>query len=125
MKAQWYLTRPICKAHDLDILTIKTLDEFRSVADICEDNKQLFGWYVHIGGVAKDGRSPTNWYWVDDNKRISYNAPWKSGQPDHYGNNEYCLSLTRDDGFKFNDIPCHGSWEEKFICQSVRYVGSG
>lgn len=88
-----------------------------AVSSMCERNKNMFGTYVHIGGIAKVGRSTSEWYWVTTNQKVSYNMPWASSQPDHYGGNEWCLTLAKNQGFKFNDINCHGSWEERFICQ--------
>lgn len=120
MKAQWYLTRPICKAHGYDIATIGTLDEWENLAEMCMANKTLFGSFTHVGGVAAASPSKTEWYWVNGNKKVSYRMPWQAGQPDFNGRNEWCLSLASNDGFRFNDIPCQGSWEERFICESVR-----
>lgn len=120
MDAQWYLTRPICKAHGFDILTIETLDEFNSVVQFCEENEELFGNNVHIGGATIVGGSPNHWYWITTNEKISNDLPWAKGAPDHYNNKEFCLALIKAQGFKFNDIPCQGGWYSKFICESVR-----
>lgn len=124
MKAQWHLTRPICRAHGFDIVTIDSLDEWGAVASMCEARRKLFGRFVHVGGVAATSKSKTNWYWISTNKRVSYEMPWQKGQPDFSGINEWCLSMSTIDGFKFNDISCHGSWEERFICESVRYLNA-
>lgn len=85
-----------------------------------EDRRELFGGYIHIGGVAAASRSKNNWYWTDNNERVSYELPWQNGQPDFYNNDEWCLSLATGDGFKFNDIDCYGRSKERFICESVR-----
>jgi len=117
-KTHWMHARSICKAYGFDILTLDTLDEMNTVSSLCEQNRDMFGAYTHIGGMASVGKSNTDWYWVTTNQKVSYNMPWHNGQPDHYGNNEWCLTLAKDSRFKFNDINCFGSWEEKFICQS-------
>lgn len=117
-KAQWQLTRSICKSYGLDIVSLDTLEEMEAVSKMCEENRDLFGWFVHIGGMAKTGRSQTDWYWVNSNSKVSYNMTWQNGQPDFSGENEWCLSLHKDSKFKFNDITCYGSWEEKFICEN-------
>lgn len=118
MKSQWYLTRPICKAYGFDVVSLDTLEEMEAVADMCEENKNLFGWFIHIGGVASTSKSKTDWYWVNSNEKVSYDMLWQNGQPDFSGSNEWCLTLEKSSKFKFNDIPCHGSWEEKFICEA-------
>lgn len=122
MKSQWYLTRPICKAYGFDIVSLDTVEEMEAVAAMCEENKDLFGWYIHIGGVASTSKSKTDWYWVNSNRKVSYAMSWQNGQPDFSGSNEWCLTLGKSSKFMFNDIPCHGSWEEKFICESSTEV---
>ncbi|KAG4077812.1 hypothetical protein HA402_013746 [Bradysia odoriphaga] len=120
IKAEWHLARPICKAHGFDIVTIDTLEEWQVLAQLCEARRELFGWFVHIGGVATSSRSMTNWYWVTNNKQISDQLPWQNGQPDFFDGNEWCLTLASAEGFKLNDLSCYGSWAERFICESVR-----
>lgn len=89
---------------------------------MCEARKKWFGRLVHVGGVAATSKSKTDWYWVSTNKKVSYELPWQRGQPDFSRTNEWCLSLSTMDGFKFNDVSCYGMWEERFICESVRYL---
>lgn len=90
----------------------------QTVVNMCERNRNMFDAVVHIGGMAQIAKSTTEWYWVTTNQKVSYSMPWVAGQPDHYANNEWCLTLWKPYGFKFNDINCYGSWEQTFICQS-------
>lgn len=91
---------------------------------MCEKHKDEFGWFVHIGGMAKTGKSKTEWYWINrtTNDEVQYEMPWSDGQPDFSGGSEWCLSLQKSSQFKFNDISCYGSWEEKFICESLAEI---
>lgn len=98
-------------------MSLDTLDEMNAVSKMCEENRSLFGTFVHVGGMTQVGKSTTEWYWVNSNSKVSYTMPWQRGQPDFYGKNEWCLTLAKGDKFKFNDISCSGSWEELFICQ--------
>ncbi|XP_037025085.1 C-type lectin domain family 4 member A-like [Bradysia coprophila] len=119
-KAQWQYARPICHAYGFDIVSLETLEEYEAVAEMCEKERDLFGSFVHVGGVAISKRSKTDWYWVSSRQTVSYNMTWQDGQPDN--DNEWCLSLQKDGQFKFNDISCYGSWEEKFICQKIERI---
>lgn len=85
-----------------------------------EQNRDLFVSFVHIGGMAKTGRSKTDWYWVNSNSKVSYNMTWHNGQPDFSGDDEWCLSLGKGGQFRINDITCYGGWKEKFICESIK-----
>lgn len=110
--------RSICQAYGFDIVSLDTLDEMEAVARMCQNNQSLFTEYVHIGGIARTGKSKTDWYWVNSKSKVSYDMPWMDHQPDNYGNNEMCMSLARNHQFKVNDIPCYGGWEVTFICES-------
>lgn len=43
-----------------------------------------------------------------------------SGQPNNYLGRQNCLGISKEEtNFEFQDIDCHGRFEEKFICQKI------
>lgn len=59
-------------------------------------------------------------YWVGKNTKISYSLTFASGQPNNYLGRQNCLGLSKEEKtFEFQDIDCHGRFEEKFICQRI------
>lgn len=119
-KAQWQYARPICQSLGLDIVSLDTLGEYQAVAEMCEKERDFFGNFVHVGGIAISKQSKTEWYWVGSKQNVSYEMVWQDGQPDN--DNEWCLSLQKDGQFKFSDVSCYGGPEENFICQKVERI---
>ena len=87
-------------------------------------NLALIEVSAHVGAIATIARSSTEWYWVETSQKVSFPIPWLPGQPDNYGNNEMCMTITKASvsSIFFNDIPCSEIILRNFICQTVSYV---
>jgi hypothetical protein len=103
----------------MELLSLNTIREATTFFDICKRRESLFETYTHIGGITLAGRTTDLWYWVNSGRRASYPMLFAPGQPDFAGSIEYCLSIVKggDNNFYFNDIPCWGGYEVKFVCQ--------
>lgn len=115
--ASWIHSRSICKAYEMDFVSLDTLAEAQNFLKICRENAGYFGRWTHIGGITLEGASTESWYWVDSGNHINYTLNFGSGQPDNYGGNELCLSIGKYAGnqFYFNDIRCEVT--AVFVCQ--------
>lgn len=79
-----------------------------------------FHRWTHIGGVSKFVGKHREWYWVGKNTKISYPITFATGQPNNYLGRQNCLGISKEENtFEFQDIDCHGRFEEKFICQRI------
>ena len=122
-KSQWVHTRSICKAYDMDVLELETLDESNKFRAMCKENYQWFDEHTHIGAITLTGRSLDQWYWVSSGRQIDYLMHFIPGQPDNSMGNELCLALWRDssNNFLFNDIFCqkqpYDDRDFKFVCE--------
>ena len=122
-KSQWTLTRSICKAYDMDVLELETLDESNKFRAMCKENYQWFDHHTHIGAITLVDKSPTEWYWVSSGKKVKFALEFLAGEPDNNLNTEHCLSLWRgnSNNFMFNDIYCnvekHDDRDFKFVCE--------
>ena len=87
-------------------------------------NLALIDLAAHVGGIATIARSATEWYWVETSQKVSFPIPWLAGQPDNYGNNEMCMTITKlsASSAAFADVPCSETILRNFICQTVNYV---
>ena len=75
---------------------------------------------VWIGGRADLNRE---WTW-SDNTTTFYYSNWNSGEPNNANNNEYCLSIQRQNGH-WNDDNCGDS--KPYVCSVLKsnaYPGS-
>jgi hypothetical protein len=104
----------------MEILSLDTLKEATTFFNTCKLSESLFETYTHIGGITMTGRTTDLWYWVNSGKRVNYVMPFAPGEPNFAGNVEYCLSIVKGGGnFYYNDVPCFGGYELKFVCQKT------
>lgn len=86
------------------------------------DNSPLFDQFTHLGGVASIPKTSTEWFWVENTKKVNFTLVFGNGLPDNYGGNEVCLTLGyTSNTFYFNDLKCYESYIFKFVCQSILY----
>ena len=119
-KSSWFKAKSICKSFDLELVSFETLNEAQVFLDICKNNefiKSLGSPYIHVDGMTQTPHSPTEWYWTNSGRKVSFRIPWQNGQPDFDGD-EYCLSVVANEGF--NDLPCE-TYIGSFICQRLDY----
>lgn len=120
----WVHTRSICKAYDMDVLSLDSAEEADAFLSLCYSMSSIFGWQTHIGGMTTEAKSLTNWYWVVTNKKINFPMNWAPGEPNDL-KSEKCLGVVKEhsDGkFYFNDLPCADGTKYKFVCQKVTYA---
>lgn len=67
-----------------------------------------------IGGTNL-GNEP-HFYWMGYKKPINF-TDWLEGQPDNWRDNENCMEIWTDNGFKWNDRKC--SDLSNFICEQM------
>lgn len=100
----------------MDFASFDTLEEFEFFKDFYRENLELVGEHIFIGAIATEPSSKYDWYWVSSNKRITYDLPWSEDEPNYANDNEWCLLLTQNYDFKFNDVAPDG-YKLKFLCQ--------
>lgn len=112
--------RSICLAHNFDIASLDTLDEFNYVSSQCKQHQNLISNdYVLIDGLAMSPKTSKDWYWTNSGNKINYTMPWSPKKLDFAHQSEWCLSLGPAEIYQFNDIRCNGE-EYSFICQKAR-----
>lgn len=119
-EASWMLARTYCKTYGMDLATFETERELTSFNMMATRSKFYFDRWTHVGGVSKFVDKHREWYWVGTNKKINYQIQFATGQPNNYLGRQNCLGLSKEEReFEFQDIDCHGRFEEKFLCQKI------
>lgn len=112
--------RSFCKTYDMDLAQFDTAYEFSNFVKQAMRSYQHFDRWTHIGGIAKFTEKDRHWFWVGKNARISYPLQFAPSQPNNYLGRQNCLGISKEETtFEFQDIDCHGRFEEKFICQKI------
>jgi hypothetical protein len=122
-EANWINSRSYCKTYDMDLASFDTNYEFTNFAKFAWNSSSFyFDRWTHVGGISKliaQGKH-REWYWVASNKKVSYSMTFAAGQPNNFLGKQNCLGISKEeDTFEFQDIDCHGRFEEKFICQKI------
>jgi hypothetical protein len=106
----------------MDLAQFETSYEYSNFVKSAMKSFYYFHKWTHIGGISKIvGKNPhREWYWVGKNTKVSYPLNFASGQPNNYLGRQNCLGISKEEKtFEFQDIDCHGRFEEKFICQKI------
>nr|XP_028560448.1 C-type lectin BpLec-like [Podarcis muralis] len=97
-----------CGTHLASILNEKESDVVANYISANQKNASQ----VWIG--LHDPTERGHWRWLDD--EIYNYKRWDSHRPDNYNNEEYCVHLLKDAGFKkWNDVKCNNKYA--FICK--------
>ncbi|XP_053216156.1 C-type lectin BpLec-like [Podarcis raffonei] len=97
-----------CGTHLASILNEKESDVVANYISANQKNASQ----VWIG--LHDPTEKGHWRWLDD--EIYNYKRWDSHRPDNYNNEEYCVHLLMDTGFKkWNDVKCNNKYA--FICK--------
>lgn len=75
-----------------------------------------------LGGISKLTNDTRNreWYWIKTNQKIPFTLQFATGQPNNFLGRQNCLGISKEElTFEFQDIDCHGRFEEKFICEKI------
>lgn len=119
-EANWMDARCFCKTYDMDLAAFDTNYEFTNFQKFSTKSFHYFDRWTHIGGVSKFVGKHREWSWVTTNKKVSYQMTFAAGQPNNYLGRQNCLGISKEEKtFEFQDIDCHGRFEEKFICQKI------
>lgn len=121
----WADSRSFCHSYGLEFLTMDTLAEGRAVLTMADNNSILRTFtsvWLNIDGIALTLKSPTNWYWTNSGKKISYPIPWRPDAPNNHGGSEYCLTIGRyltTGKFGFDDALCNNN--DRISCQRIDF----
>ena len=99
----------------MEFLALETLTEARAYLSMLDNDSFLrakgAAW-IYIDAVGLTLKSPTDWYWSNTGKKISYAIPWRTGNPNNIGGSEYCIGIYRSgiaERFGFDDVTCMGN----------------
>lgn len=113
-------SRSYCKTYDMELVTFDTSYEFSQFVKMAMKNAYYFDKWTHVGGISKFNGKDREWFWVNGSRRINFPIQFAVGQPNNYLGRQNCLGISREEKtFEFQDIDCHGRFEEKFICQKL------
>jgi hypothetical protein len=116
----WYDGQFIAKSWGTELATLKSSAEAATLSSILNLRTNLLTHYVYIGGYAGASKSPSEWYWMDDDSKVSYNLPWNAGEPNFAGSNEFCLVMGPNPNFSgTNDANCNVLYT--FVSQKIIY----
>lgn len=119
-EASWMDARSFCKTYDMDLTSFDTNYEFTNFVKHAMKSLYYFDKWTHIGGISKLAGKHREWYWIATNRKVSYPMVFAVGQPNNYLGRQNCLGVSKEEKtFEFQDIDCHGRFEEKFICQKI------
>lgn len=119
-EASWMEARSYCKTYDMDLASFDTSYEFSNFVKLAMKSSFYFDRWTHVGGISKTSGKHREWFWVGKNAKVSYQMQFATGQPNNYLGRQNCLGISKEEKtFEFQDIDCHGRFEEKFICQKI------
>lgn len=141
-EANWMEARSFCKTFDnMDLATFDSSYEWSSFLKKANSHRFFFDKWTHVGEKNKRSDNETlqlkqqfaggisklignskhrEWYWITTNRKIPFSMQFSTGQPNNYLGKQNCLGISKEElSFEFQDIDCHGRFEEKFICQKV------
>jgi hypothetical protein len=109
--------RAFCRAYDMDLAMVQSLNEFNAVVNMLRLNENSLPNNVLIDGISPFSKSKTEWSFTRTGEKIPFNIPWASGEPNDSPNlNERCLSLIKSKMFLANDYPCNTD-ETSYLCE--------
>lgn len=107
----------------MEIASFKTAQEMEAVRQLLIA-KNLPDNTMIVGGMALTPRSRTDWYWVTNDEKISFDIPWGQNQPDFDYGSQWCLFAEKNVQyrFRFHDGRCSVANEDKFLCNKLEFV---
>uniref|UniRef100_A0A3B1KF01 C-type lectin domain-containing protein n=1 Tax=Astyanax mexicanus TaxID=7994 RepID=A0A3B1KF01_ASTMX len=109
----WTEAQRYCRQTYTDLATINNMDEMKKLNETLKDKTQAFVWIGLNRGDTEKWRwslPDGNFYTVEDK-----NQTWRSGEPNNYGGNEFCVSMYKQDGTWF-DVSCENTYT--FVCSN-------
>jgi hypothetical protein len=113
----------------MEFARFETKVEFLEVSNMVKNNEALIVGNktgVLVDGVTIVPKSTTEWFYTTNGKKIAFDIPFRSGEPNnHLNRNEFCLVIvdTGDDflPYRFNDFSCNiipeMTTDYPFLCQ--------
>ncbi|XP_058047709.1 uncharacterized protein LOC131202621 [Ahaetulla prasina] len=116
----WNDAETFCRTYKpgCHLASIHGSEESTELAEYVSDYLKS-GGNVWIG--LNDPQKQRSWQWTDRSQ--SNYLPWKQGEPNNSGNNEYCVELWRDSGYKdWNDENCAST--RAYLCKCRFYANT-
>lgn len=113
----WNTAKHECEKRHAKLVVINSHAENRAVGEKITRGR---GTYI---GLYRNPRDKSHWLWVDQS-RSTY-THWYSGEPNNQGGREDCVHMRPwSTGYKWNDLPCSGSYFNSYVCESRGKSGS-
>lgn len=112
-------SRLICVGYGMDLVMIRSINEFHAVTAMAYNHKNILTECVYIDGMSPmttTSNSGTEWYYTKTGEKIPFELPWHWKQPDTGSGIERCLNLLLySNAFLANDGDCNQI--NSFICE--------
>lgn len=117
LQLNWVESLLVCRSFGMNLLSIKSREEFKHLNEVSLRNKYLFKDHAYMGGTNLKNQP---WYWVHDNSKMTTeHEHWHTGEPNGQHEEEFCSDyIDKYDEFVINDAPCRSQthiWN--FICE--------
>jgi hypothetical protein len=116
----WMGAFSFCKTSGMDLANFRNrdeLDHFMSLfIKLVEDP---INQVVFTDGIVNDPIGRESWHWFETGKKIEFEIPWHTDEPNNMDGNEHCLRIDFRSGvLGFNDVSCKGV-ARRFVCQEI------
>jgi hypothetical protein len=101
VRASWMGAYQFCKSSGMHLATLNTQAEYQAVFGAIRTNADLASAGISnafIGAYNVVPAAPSGWTWYDNGQKITYPLDWNSGEPNNYGNIEWCASFQQFNG---------------------------
>lgn len=122
-KSFWPESQSFCSAYGLELATLETVEESRSLLTMVDNEstlRPLGSTWIWIDGITLKPLTKTEWYWTKSGKKLSFPLDWYQNQPN--GLDQFCLCVskgTTNAKFGYNDGHCDTALQ--FICQRIEF----
>ncbi|KAG5668336.1 hypothetical protein PVAND_016279 [Polypedilum vanderplanki] len=125
--AVWQDAFTICKSFGYELAAFDTEAEYKNaqlfIGVALFDKLIAITDWAHVGGMGifNETISQNIWYWVHNNKKISYPIDWAQGFPNVFDFNGNCMAVSKS-LLRFRNIGCfqlNNQSAQSFICQKV------
>ena len=109
----------LCHSFGMEFATLESLAEQEVLKRFCLQNAGILTDNNHVGALTTIGKSLTEWYWIDTERKLTFSLDWAVDQPNFVDNNQFCLTIRKEaSNFGFNDVECSSGTISNFICQT-------
>ena len=114
----------LCHSFGMEFATLESLQEQEVLRRLCLQNSDILTDNNHVGALTTIGKSLTEWYWIDTERKLTFSLDWAVDQPNFGNNQQSCLTIRKEvSNFGFNDVECgnggiSNGTISNFICQT-------